>query len=335
MTSPSPMTPSSNRSALHVGYSLSCEEHRPEALVDFSQRAEAVGFEYASISDHFHPWVEAQGNSPFVWSVLGGIAQATDRLRVGTGVTCPTGRYHPAVVAQAAATVASMMPGRFFLGVGTGENLNEHIIGDRWPPFDTRAAKLEEAVRIIRLLWSGETQTYSGEYFRVENARIYTLPDAPPPIIVAASGPKSAELAGRIGDGLINSAPSPDVVKRFEASSNGAAGQRPRYLQVNVCYAKDEAEARKTALRICGNVALKGELGNQLPSPAHYQQAVEMLSEEDVAKVILCSANPNEHIKKIDEARSAGYDHVHVYQVGPDQEGFFRFYEREVLPKVQ
>jgi coenzyme F420-dependent glucose-6-phosphate dehydrogenase len=325
---------SANGAKLHLGYSLSCEEHRPADLVDFARRAEAAGFEYASISDHFHPWVEAQGNSPFVWSVLGGIAQATERLKVGTGVTCPTARYHPAVVAQAAATVASMMPGRFFLGVGTGEYLNEHIVGERWPPYDTRAAKLEEAVAIIRRLWTGDFVTHAGDHFRVENARIYTLPEEPPPVIVAASGPKSAALAGRIGDGLINYSADPDVVDGFVANGNDKADVRPRYLQVNVCWAEDEAQARETAFRICGNVALKGELGNQLPTPAHFEQAVQMLSEEDVADVVVCGPDPERHLAKIREGQEAGYDHIHVYQVGPDQEGFFRFYEREVMPRL-
>jgi coenzyme F420-dependent glucose-6-phosphate dehydrogenase len=323
--------PASN---LHLGYSLSTEEHRPDDLIRFAQRAEAVGFEYASISDHFHPWVAAQGNSPFAWAVLGALAQATSRLRVGTGVTCPTIRYHPAIVAQAAATVAAMMPGRFYLGVGTGENLNEHIVGGRWPSFDERAGRLEEAVEIIRRLWTGETVSHRGCYYTVDNARIYTLPDEPPPVVVAASGPRSARLAGRIGDGLINSAPDRAVVECFEEAADGSGRDRPRYLQVNVCWAADEAQARRTAHRICGNVALKGELGNLLPSPAHYEQAVQMLTEEDVAKVILCSRDPEAHVRKIREGLEAGYDHLHVYQVGPDQDGFFDFYEREVLPRL-
>jgi len=210
--------------SVSVGYSLSCEEHRPDDLVRFARRAEEAGFAYASISDHYHPWIGRQGNSPFVWSVLGGIARETQRLRVGTGVTCPTTRYHPAIVAQAAATVAAMMPGRFFLGVGTGEYLNEHIFGDRWPPHEVRAQMLEKAISIIRSLWQGKDVSHHGRYYTVENARLYTLPDEPPPIVVAAAGPRSAEMAGRLGDGLINYSPDPDVVKRF----NGAGGPASR-----------------------------------------------------------------------------------------------------------
>jgi coenzyme F420-dependent glucose-6-phosphate dehydrogenase len=316
---------------VHLGYSLSCEEHRPADLVRFAVRAEEAGFEYASISDHYHPWLDAQGNSPFVWSVLGGIAQATRRLIVGTGVTCPTIRYHPAVIAQAAATVAAMMPDRFFLGLGTGENLNEHIVGSRWAPYPTRAAMLEEAVAIIRALWSGETVNHAGDAYRVENARLYTLPPEAPPIVLAASGPKSAALAGRIGDGLINYAPDRGVVDRFRELARPEAS---RYLQINVCWAEDEAEARRTAHRICPNVALEGELGNQLPTPRHYEQAVRRVTEDDVAKVIACGPDPERHLEVIRKGADAGYDHIHVYQVGPDQEGFFDFYEHHVLPRL-
>src|SRR3954453_13427662 len=165
---------SATQNGVHLGYSLSSEEHAAPDLVRFARRAEEVGFEYASISDHFHPWVEAQGNSPFVWSVLAAIAQATDTLEVGTGVTCPPTRYHPAIVAQAAATMATLMPGRFFLGLGTGEQLNEHIVGRRWPPYEMRAAMLEEAVDVIRALWTGETVDHHGTHFTVENARLYS-----------------------------------------------------------------------------------------------------------------------------------------------------------------
>jgi len=304
----------SQPNGVHIGYSLSTEEHRPEDLVRFAKLAESAGFEYASTSDHFHPWIGAQGNSPFVWSLLGAVGEATERLSVGTGVTCPTIRYHPAIIAQAAATMASLMPGRFFLGLGTGEYLNEHIVGHRWPPYETRAQMLEEAVEIIRALWTGETVDYHGDHFTVENARLYTLPEEPPPIVIAASGPKSAELAGRIGDGLINYAADAEVVKAFDAA--GRPG-RPHYLQVNVCWNESEAEARRLAHELCPSVALQGELNNQLPTPRHFEQAVQLVTEDAVAAGI-----------------DAGYDHLHVYQVGPDQAGFFRFYEEHVLPRL-
>jgi G6PDH family F420-dependent oxidoreductase len=313
---------------VRLGYSISTEEHPAPDLVRFTQRAEAAGFEYASISDHFHPWIDAQGNSPFAWSVLGSIASTTTRLRVGTGVTCPTMRYHPAVIAQAAATVASLMPGRFFLGVGTGERLNEHILGGPWPPYAVRAGMLEEAVDIIRELWTGQTVDRRGRYFTVEKARLYSLPDTPPPIIVAAAGPNAARLAARIGDGLINPSGDPAVVEAYRE----AGGRGPCYLQLSVCWHEDEAEARRMALRLVPSVALPGELGHLLPTPAHYEQAAELVTDDRIAEVVTCGPDPKRHMERIRAGIEAGYDHVHIYQVGPDQDGFFRFYEREVLP---
>ncbi|MEA5410057.1 TIGR03557 family F420-dependent LLM class oxidoreductase [Haloarculaceae archaeon H-GB2-1] len=171
-----------------LGYALSSEEHGPDDLVDYAVRAESVGFEHALLSDHYHPWVRRQGESPFVWSTLGGIARETESLQVGTGVTCPIKRLHPALVAQASATAASMFDDRFFLGVGTGENLNEHVVGGRWPPHPERLAMLEEAVGIIRDLWTGEERSHHGEYFDVENATLFTVPDETPPLYVAAGG---------------------------------------------------------------------------------------------------------------------------------------------------
>ncbi|HEV3365553.1 MAG TPA: TIGR03557 family F420-dependent LLM class oxidoreductase [Acidimicrobiia bacterium] len=316
---------------LEIGYALSSEEHRPGDLVRFAVAAEESGFGFALISDHFHPWTDAQGQSPFVWATLGGIAQATQRLRVGTGVTCPTFRIHPALVAHAAATVADMMPGRFFLGVGSGENLNEHILGDAWPPVGIRLQMLEEAVAIIRELFTGEQVTHDGDYYTVHTARLYTLPAEPPPIMVAAAGPMAAELAGRIGDGLITTAPVSEIVDAYRR--NGGDG--PRYGMIHVCYASDEAEAVKTAHRQWVNAAIGGELGQELPLPAHFEQAAKTVRPEDVAESVVCGPDPERHRAKIREYADAGFDHVYVHQVGPDQEGFFRFYADEVLPKLQ
>src|SRR5438132_3569863 len=226
------------------GYALSSEEHAPDVLIRNARRAEEAGFTFALISDHFHPWIDRQGQSPFVWSVIGGIAEATEGLRLGTGVTCPMMRTHPAIIAQAAATCAAMMPGRFFLGVGRGENLNEHIIATYWPPTDVRLEMLEEAVEVIRLLWQGGTESHRGRYYSVDNARIYTLPQELPPIYVAAGGTKSASLAGRIGEGLIATAPAKETVEEFEG--NRGAGKR-RYGKLTVCRAEDEPAARRRA----------------------------------------------------------------------------------------
>jgi coenzyme F420-dependent glucose-6-phosphate dehydrogenase len=315
-----------------TGYALSSEEHTPKDLVRYARRAEEVGFAFALISDHYHPWIDRQGHSPFVWSVIGGIAQATQGLVLGTGVTCPTMRIHPAIIAQAAATSAAMMPGRFFLGVGTGENLNEHILGYRWPPYDLRQEMLEEAVEVIRTLWRGDTLTYRGVYYTVENARIYTLPEQPPPILVAASGPQAAEAAGRMGDGLITTAPEAELLERFKA---GGGTDKPCYGQLTVCWAQDEATAQRVAYEYWPTAAVRGELSQLLPTPAHFEQAVKMVRQEDVVQAIICGPDPERHIAGVREFAEAGYDHIYIHQVGPDQEGFFRFYERDVLPKLR
>jgi G6PDH family F420-dependent oxidoreductase len=317
---------------VQFGYALSAEEHAPNDLVRHARLAEEAGFTFALISDHFHPWVDAQGHCPFVWSVIGGIAQATERLRLGTGVTCPTIRIHPAIIAQAAATSAAMMPGRFFLGVGTGENLNEHVLGDRWPEYDVRAEMLEEAIEVIRLLWQGGNQSHRGRHYTVENARLYTLPEEPTPIMVAAAGAKAAELAGRIGDGLISVGPEAEVVQTFESA--GGAG-KPRFAQATVCWAEDEATARRTAHELWAFSALPGELSQELPMPAHFEQATQIITEEMVAESIVCGPDPAKHVEQMQKYVDAGFDHIYIHQVGPDQEGFMRFYQQEVLPKLQ
>jgi G6PDH family F420-dependent oxidoreductase len=312
-----------------IGYALSSEEHAPSDLVANARRAEEHGFEYALVSDHFHPWVDRQGQSPFVWSVIGGIALATERLRLGTGVTCPLIRVHPAIIAQAAATCAAMMPGRFFLGVGTGENLNEHVVGAGWPAPDTRVDMLEEAIELIRELWRGEETSFRGDFYTAENARLYTLPETPPEIVVAAGKPDAARLAGRLGDGFCSTAPDPELVEAFEHA--GGAG-KPRYGMVHVCYATDVAAARRTAHEWWPNGAVRGDLGQELPRPTHFEQAAQMVSEEDVAQAVTCGPDPGAHLAAIKEYVDAGFDHVYVHQVGPEQELFLAFYEREILP---
>jgi coenzyme F420-dependent glucose-6-phosphate dehydrogenase len=200
---------------MEVGYALSSEEHTPAQLVRNARAAEEAGFGFGLISDHIHPWVDAQGHSGFVWAVIGAIAQATERFRIGTGVTCPMIRIHPAIIAHAAATCACLMPGRFFLGIGTGENLNEHVTGAKWPARDERVEMLEEAVEVIRLLWQGGYQTHRGKHYTVEDLRIFDLPDEPIPLAIAAMKPQAAELAGKIGDALINVAPKEQITDKF------------------------------------------------------------------------------------------------------------------------
>lgn len=316
---------------VELGYALSSEEHPPNDLVKHARRAEEVGFTFSLISDHYHPWVDAQGHSPFVWSVIGGVSQTTTSLRLGTGVTCPTMRIHPAIIAQAAATSAAMMPGRFFLGVGTGEALNEHIIGERWPSADERRDRLEEAIDVMRTLWQGGFQSYKGKYYQVEDARLYTLPEEPVQLMVAAAGPKAAELAGRVGDGLICTSPDANLLEAFESA--GGIG-KPRYGQFTCCWAASEKEAAQTALRIWPSGALPGELGQELPLPRHFEQASQLVDEQAIATSVVLGPDPEPYRDKIKEWTDAGVDHVYIHQVGPDQEGFLAFAQEELIPKV-
>jgi coenzyme F420-dependent glucose-6-phosphate dehydrogenase len=316
---------------VELGYSLSSEELGPLELVENARRAEEAGFRFALVSDHFHPWLDVQGESPFVWSTIGAISQATESLTLGTGVTCPLIRTHPAIIAHAAATSAALMPGRFFLGVGTGENLNEHVLGDRWPGHEERLEMLEEAVGLIRELWEGDLVNHRGRHYTVDRARLYTVPDEPPSIAIAAAGSDAAELAGRIGDALISTAPNAEVVEAFEDA--GGAG-KPRYGQLTVCYSEDRDDAVRAAFEQWPNAALGGELGQELPLPRNYRDAAETLEPEQVAENVVCGPDPGEHHRAIDEFEQAGFDHVYVHQVGRDQESFLAFYEREILPAL-
>ena len=311
-----------------MGYFLSCEEYTAAQLVEQARAAEDAGFQALWISDHFHPWNDEQGESPFVWSVIGAIAEATTRLRLGTGVTCPMIRIHPAVIAQAAATSALLLEDRFFFGVGTGENLNEHVLGDRWPSYEERAEMLEEAVDVMRRLWEGGLVSHRGRYYTVDRARLYSVPDEPPPVAIAAAGPGSATLAGRIGDAFVSTAPDVELVREFERA--GGAG-KPRYGQLTVCWAESEDEAIDTAYEWWPNAALKGDLGQELPLPRNFRQAAETLTRDQVAEAVICGPDPERHRRAIQEFADAGFDHVYVHQVGKDQDGFIRFYERELL----
>ncbi|MGH7872411.1 MAG: TIGR03557 family F420-dependent LLM class oxidoreductase [Candidatus Binatia bacterium] len=315
-----------------IGYSLSSEETAPNTLVRYAQRAEDAGFSFALISDHFHPWINRQGQSPFVWSVIGAIAQATRRLSVGTGVTCPILRIHPAIIAQAAATAAVMMEGRFFLGVGTGENLNEHILGVHWPPRRIRQEMLAEAINIIRLLWRGGMNSHQGRYFTVEQAQIFTLPDEPPPILIAAASIAAAEFAGTMGDGLISTVAQEHIVKKFRAS-NGS-DSKPCIGQMTVCWAKKKEEAQQIAYEWWPVSAIPGNLLSSLATPAEFESVAHLVSSDNVAANITSGPDAEEYLDKIRSYSSAGFDRVYLHQIGPDQEGFFQFCAREILPRM-
>jgi coenzyme F420-dependent glucose-6-phosphate dehydrogenase len=312
------------------GYTLSSEEHAPGDLVRYAQRAEEVGFDFVSMSDHFHPWVSAQGHSPFVWSVLGAIAATTDRLRVGVGVTCPTIRIHPAVLAQATATTSLLFEGRFFWGVGSGEALNEHILGHRWPPAEVRLAMLEEAVDVVRRLWTGETVDHRGQFYEVDNAKIFDPPAEAPPVIVSGYGPKAIELAARIGDGYWGNAPDGELVARYR--DNGGTGSR--YAQLHVCWSKDAGAARKTVHEVWPNGGVPGQLSQDLPTWTHFEQAASMVTEGHATEHVPCGPDVEPILDSVRTYLDAGYDHLYFHQIGPDQDGFLRFWSTDLQPAL-
>ena len=316
---------------MELGFALSSEEQAPAELVRHARAAEEAGLTFGLISDHIHPWADTQGHSGFVWAVLGSIAQATETFRIGTGVTCPLIRIHPAIVAHAAATVACLMPGRFFLGVGTGENLNEHVLGAKWPAPDERLEMLDEAVGLMRQLWEGGYQTHRGKHYTVEDLRIFDLPDEPIEVAVAAMQPQAAELAGRIGDALVNVAPKQEIVQAFDES--GGAG-KPKYGQITACYAKSKDEAKKTAYENWPNVLVEGAASQELPLPRHFEQLVQDRNADELEGTIPLGPDPDEYLEQISEYDKAGYTHVCFHQVGPDQEPFLEFARKELLPMV-
>ena len=310
-----------------IGYFLSSEEFGPRDLVRNAKLAQDAGFERLWISDHYHPWNDNQGQSPFVWSVIGALSEAVD-LPVTTAVTCPTVRIHPAVLAQAAATAAVQLQGRFVLGVGSGEALNEHILGDPWPSAGVRLDMLEEAVEVIRLLHQGGSRNHHGEHYVVENARVYTLPDEPVPIYVSAFGPKAVRLAAKIGDGFVCVKPDADLVRDYRV----AGGRGPAQGGFKVCHAPTAAEGLETAHRIWPNDALPGELPQVLPQPEHFEQASQLVTPDMLDLPV--GPDPEAYAQRVKAYVDAGFDEVYVSQIGPRQEEFFRFWREEVTPRL-
>ena len=315
---------------MRFGYFLSCEEYTPRQLLEQARLAAEAGFDALWISDHYHPWNREQGQSPFVWSVIGAISQVCD-LPVTTAVTCPTVRTHPAVIAQAAATSAVMLDGRFTLGVGSGEALNEHILGTPWPTADVRLAMLEEAVEVIRRLFTGETVTHRGEHYTVDSARLYTLPDRPPPIYVSGFGPKATRLAARIGDGYINTSPDEELLNLFKEASGG----KPAQAGVKVAFAPTEDEGVDHAHRLWSNSGLPGELAQVLPAPQHFEQASSLVTKEMTADAVVAGPDLERHVDVFAPYADAGYDEVYVANMGPHYEQMIKAYGEKVLPALR
>lgn len=314
-----------------IGYFLSCEQYTPAELIDQAKRAEAAGFEALWISDHFHPWNDEQGQSAFVWGVIGALSQVTS-LPVSTAVTCPTVRIHPAIIAQAAATAAVQLNGKFVLGVGSGEALNEHILGDPWPSIGVRQEMLEEAIEVIRLLHTGKEVSHHGLHYEVQDARIYTLPHQPVPIYVSGFGQQSAELAGRIGDGFCTTMPDADLVKTFRDSGGG---DKPVQAGTKVSWDRDAEKGLDAAHRLWTNEALPGQLAQTMPRPRDFADAGTLVPREMVGESVACGPNADKHAAQIRPYLDAGVDEVYVQQIGPDIEGFFTAWERDVLPQLR
>jgi G6PDH family F420-dependent oxidoreductase len=315
---------------MKIGYKLIAEAFGPQELVRQAIRAEKAGFDFVEMSDHYHPWVEAQGHSPFVWNVLSTIAAKTTTLELATGVTCPSVRYHPAIIAQAAATLALLSDNRFTLGLGSGERLNEHIVGRGFPAIHERHATFNEALEIIRLLWQGGYQNYDGRYLKLEDARVFDLPDVLPTMAIAASGPASIALAAEHGDGLFATDPDADLV----AGYRDAGGTGPLYAEAPLAWAPTEAAAVKAA-HTTNSWALGGwKVMSELPNPVNFEAAAATVREDDIREQFACGPDVERHLEVIGEFTDAGFDHIALMNAGPDQDGFFDFFEKDLRPRL-
>lgn len=316
---------------MQIGYKLFAEDVAPKELIRRAVEAERAGFDFVEISDHFHPWLPEHQHSPFAWAILSAIAAKTDSLRLATGVTCPSIRYHPAIIAQAAATLQIISDGRFTLGIGAGERLSERIVGQGWPEVGDRHRRLREALEIIRLLWSGGTHSYRGDFLQLQDARVYDLPDVLPEIVVAAGGPQSAALAAELGDGLFATDPDASLIEAWQR----AGGSGLRYAEVPTAFAPDEragAEAAHARFRF-------GPLGwkvlAELPDPTAFDQATQHVRVEDMADAFACGPDVERHVEAFGEFADAGFDHLALMDGGPDPDAFLAFFADELGPRLR
>ncbi|WP_185998995.1 TIGR03557 family F420-dependent LLM class oxidoreductase [Novosphingobium aerophilum] len=308
------------------GYKLMSEEHGPKGLIENAIAAERAGFDFVSISDHYHPWLFAQGHSSFAWSVLGAIAHATSKIDITTGLTCPIIRYHPAIIAQAAATIAVMSDNRFSLAVGAGERLNEHVTGNLWPSIPERHAMLEEAIDIFRLLWSDGAHSFQGAFFTLDHAQIFDLPSEPIPVILGVSGPASLELARSKADGIMTTDP--------KAAIANSSPEGPRYVEVALAYAHSEEEGRKIAHERFRFSAFDWSVNSEIPTVEGFEAATKFVRPDDLADKITAGPDADKHLETISKAIDAGFDHIVLTGIGPDQAGFQRFFEESLRPRL-
>lgn len=322
----------SGGAGVQFGYKLMSETTGPKDLVRNARLAEDAGFDFVGLSDHYLPWLESHGHSPFAWSVLGAIAETTERVGIATGLTCPIIRYHPAIIAQAAATIGVMSEGRFTLALGAGERLNEHVVGYGWPPVHHRHGMLREAVEIMQGLWQGGLYSHSGEYYEVESARVYDLPEEPVPIVIGISGKKSATLAGELGVGIMAVEAEPGLIKDWRSAGGG---QGARYLELSFAYARSEEQGLELAHEYSRFGALGWEVLAELPGVKGFEGATKYIKPEDLKDSIPHGPDPEPYLEEVKKALDAGFDHLVLMGVGPDQEGFIRFFEQTLAPELR
>ncbi|MBQ1012014.1 TIGR03557 family F420-dependent LLM class oxidoreductase [Micromonospora sp. M51] len=316
---------------MQIGYKLASEGYGPQEIIRQAVLAERAGFDFVEMSDHFHPWLDAQGHSSFTWSVLGAIAARTSTLRLATGVTCPTVRYHPAIIAQAAATMALISDGRFTLGVGAGERLNEHVVGQGFPSVRGRHERLREALEIIRLLWQGGYQSYEGRHLHLEDARVFDLPDTLPVIAVAASGEASARLAAELGDGLFATDADASIVEHYRR----AQGAGPRYAEVPVAWATDEQQAVQAVLQTSRWMVTGWKVMSELPNPVNFDAASAYVEEKHIRQLFAVGPDPEPHVAKVRSYVEAGFDHIVLQNAGPDPDGFLDFFAGDLAGRLR
>jgi G6PDH family F420-dependent oxidoreductase len=316
---------------MELGYKLIAEAYGPVEIVEQAIRAEQAGFDFVEVSDHFHPWVSEHEHSGFAFSMLAAIAARTSKIRLATGVTCPFIRYHPAIVAQAAATTAILSGGRFTLGVGAGERLNEHVVGAGWPAVATRHEMLREALEIIRLLWSGGYHSYDGKHLRLEDARVFDLPDESPEIAVAAGGASSAESAADLGDALFVTEPRADLIEAYQKAGGGGH----LYAEVPLAWAPSVDEAAESARRLFRFGVTGWKVQAELPNPVNFDAATELVTAQHMSDQFGCGPDVDRHLDVARQYTDAGYTHLALINAGPDPDGFFSFFEKDLAPALR
>jgi G6PDH family F420-dependent oxidoreductase len=316
---------------MQIGFKLMAEAYPPHELVRQAKAAEAAGFDFVEISDHYHPWLYSQQHSPFAWSVLAAIAAQTERIELATGVTCPTMRYHPAIIAQAAATTQILADGRFVLGVGSGERLNEHVIGGGWPSVDVRQAMLREALEVIRLLWEGGYQSFEGRHYTVSDARVFDLPETAPLVAVAIGGERAAQVAADLGDAIFATDPEPELVTAYR----DAGGDGPRYCEVPLAFAEDAETAAASAHKLFRFGALGWKVMTELPNPINFEAATEFVTPDHMAESFACGPDADRHVEVFSEFKDAGFDRLALISAGPDVDAFFEFFTSDLRERLR